>query len=101
MRGALWSYIVDIPRVKQDSVSVTAASPEELDLAAVAPERLLVGDAGELRALVAEWGERLGADRVMGKLQGSSGPWGETLRDAVASYGREVIAPTTTTGGLT
>ena len=92
VRGALWSYIVDIPRLAASTVSVTARSPEELDLREVAPERLLVGDAGELRALLAEWTERLGATRVIVKFQGASGPWGDTLRTTVEQYGRDVIA---------
>jgi alkanesulfonate monooxygenase SsuD/methylene tetrahydromethanopterin reductase-like flavin-dependent oxidoreductase (luciferase family) len=88
VRGALWSYIVDIPRVSHASVDIRAATPDELDLETVAGERLLVGEAEEVRELAAEWVARLGASRLIIKLQGASGPWGEDLHAGVEAYAR-------------
>jgi hypothetical protein len=88
VRGALWSYIVDIPRVSHASVDVRAASPDELELETVARGRLLVGDTDKVRSLAAEWTARLGASRLIVKLQGASGPWGAELRSGVEAYAR-------------
>ncbi len=93
VRPALWSYLVEIPRVQRDALGL-AASPGDLELAAVVEDRLLVGDADRVRELAERWTARLGAERLVVKLQGATGPWGEELQGAVRRYGRDVIAPT-------
>jgi alkanesulfonate monooxygenase SsuD/methylene tetrahydromethanopterin reductase-like flavin-dependent oxidoreductase (luciferase family) len=97
VRPALWSYLVEIPRVGRESMGA-AAAPEDLVLDQVAPDRLLIGDAARIRSLVQEWTARLGAERVVVKLQGATGPWGDELRAATQTYGREVIAATQSGG---
>ncbi len=92
VRPALWSYLVEIPRVGGRAFG-DVATADELDLETVAADRLLVGDVAHVRALAAEWTERLGAERIVVKLQGATGPWGEELRDAVERYGCGVAAP--------
>lgn len=89
VRPALWSYLVEIPRVGGGAFAA-AATADELDLQTVAADRLLVGDPAQVRALAAEWAERLGAERIVVKFQGATGPWGDELRTAVETYGRDV-----------
>ncbi|HET6865781.1 MAG TPA: LLM class flavin-dependent oxidoreductase, partial [Solirubrobacteraceae bacterium] len=87
VREALWSYMVEIPRVR-----ASAASADALTLDAAAPERLAVGEARHVGVLLRDWARRLGAERIVIKLQGATGPWGEELRDAVRRYGSDVIS---------
>jgi alkanesulfonate monooxygenase SsuD/methylene tetrahydromethanopterin reductase-like flavin-dependent oxidoreductase (luciferase family) len=93
VRPALWSYLVEIPRVGRTALGAGVAVADDLDMGTVAIDRLLVGGADEVRALAEEWTRRLGAERLVVKLQGTSGPWGAELRDTVEAYGRDVIAP--------
>lgn len=90
---ALWGYLVDIPRIDSSGVDPlgVAREPGQLDLERVAEDRLLAGTPAQVAALARAWAERLGADRVVVKLQGDTGPWGDDLRAAVERYGREVL----------
>ena len=88
VRIALWSYLVDIPRMAVPA----AASADDLDVAAVAPDRLLVGTPDEVVRTARDFSDRLGADRLVIKLQGASGPWGAPLEQAIRLYGRAVIS---------
>jgi alkanesulfonate monooxygenase SsuD/methylene tetrahydromethanopterin reductase-like flavin-dependent oxidoreductase (luciferase family) len=96
VRPALWGYLVDVPRLdrRQHAALRGARDPADLALEAVAEDRLLVGSATEVSALAAQWCERLGADHLVVKLQGATGPWGPALDEAVRRYG-EVIAGST------
>jgi hypothetical protein len=87
VRAALWQYLVEIPRF----ATISAAGAHALDLTAVAEDRLLVGDPAAVAATVRSFARRLGAEQVVVKLQGSTGPWGEPLAAAVALYGSAVI----------
>lgn len=89
VRIALWSYLVDIPRMAAPAAATSAA---DLDIAAVAPDRLLVGTPGEVAGTARDFADRLGADRLVVKLQGASGPWGAPLERAIRLYGRSVIS---------
>jgi alkanesulfonate monooxygenase SsuD/methylene tetrahydromethanopterin reductase-like flavin-dependent oxidoreductase (luciferase family) len=91
VRDALWSYVVEIPRVGGADVGSTT-SAADLDLEHVQADRLLVGDADEVRRRVDEWTHRLGASTIVVKLQGASGPWGPALLDGIGRYGRQVIS---------
>ncbi|WP_051248060.1 LLM class flavin-dependent oxidoreductase [Nocardioides halotolerans] len=95
VRQALWGYLVDVPRIDRGRHPALrgATSADELDLAAVSEDRLLVGDAATVSRLAAEWCHRLGADHLVVKLQGATGPWGDPLAAAVRRYA-EVIART-------
>lgn len=93
VRVALWAYLVDIPRMAASDVTAPdAASPDDLDFASVAPDRLLVGTPDEVARTARDYTARLGADRLVAKLQGASGPWGDPLERAIRLYGRDVIA---------
>jgi alkanesulfonate monooxygenase SsuD/methylene tetrahydromethanopterin reductase-like flavin-dependent oxidoreductase (luciferase family) len=96
VRPALWSYLVDIPRIDRSSSPALAGvtTPDDLRLDDVADDRLLVGDGPRVTELLRDWSTRLGAEQVLVKLQGSTGPWGDELRQAVHRYGAEVIAST-------
>ncbi|WP_165958728.1 LLM class flavin-dependent oxidoreductase [Actinomadura sp. KC345] len=89
VRLALWAYLVEIPRM---AAPEAATSADDLDLASVAPDRLLVGTPGEVARTARDFAERLGADRLVVKLQGASGPWGASLEQAIRLYGRSVIS---------
>ena len=89
VRLALRAYLVDIPRTGAPGA---AASADDLDIGSVAPDRLLVGTPAEVARTARDFADRLGADRIVVKLQGASGPWGAPLERAVRLYGRSVIS---------
>lgn len=94
VRPTMWTYVRDIPRFRTDIDADVASLQDEgdLELSALAQERFLVGDGNQIPGLLRDWTERLGCDRVILKLQGATGPWGDELRDAIVRFGDEVIS---------
>lgn len=100
LRETVWTYLKQVPRIRADVDPRIAAcsSIDELQFGWVEPERFLVGTAEEVRAKAASWAERLGADHVVVKLQGATGPWGAELERMVDEWGRLVIGGGDDTG---
>ena len=93
VRTALWSYLVDIPRLgATPAVRAGATEAADLSLADVAPDRLLVGTPETVRTTAHDFAQRLGAEQIVIKLQGASGPWGTPLDRAIRLYGSDVIS---------
>ena len=58
----------------------------------MAPDRLLVGTPEAVRTTAHDFAQRLGAEQIVIKLQGASGPWGTPLNRAIRLYGSDVIS---------
>lgn len=79
LRRVFEAYTRDVPRIG-------ATAPLDA-FAAFAQDRFLVGPRADVAERAHAWCDRLGADTLLLRFQGTTGPWGPELRAAVEAAG--------------